>query len=321
MPKTLLALFLLTPSLIWGLTFKSDGSIVDRDGNELQSASEILKDENNSSKSSQPNIKGLNLTISVPNVKPDQIFYKNGEEIGRKVNGINVVIEKEGFPVFAGKTSIQFKVTRFDAGCNKSGNYCDERYGRSRQEYFDRYKKLQNAEYIYEWAIFFPSDYESLIYGNVIYGQMHYDDEEKGCSNAVSWWFHDRKIVSENKSALHFSNKSDPSPAYPIIDLVDELNQWHFLKLHIKYAENKKGKIRLYKNNELVKKYDDVTTLTKGCSKGFFKFGIYRNGHERYWIDGNFDDLHTQTVYYDNVYVYKPKKDERFYEDGAAEKN
>ena len=33
MPKTLLALFLLTPSLIWGLTFKSDGSIVDRDGN------------------------------------------------------------------------------------------------------------------------------------------------------------------------------------------------------------------------------------------------------------------------------------------------
>ena len=101
----------------------------------------------------------------------------------------------------------------------------------------------------------------------------------------------------------------------------DELNQWHFLKLHIKYAEDKKGKIRLYKNNELVKKYDDVTTLTSGCSKGFFKFGIYRNGHERYWIDGNFDDLHTQTVYYDNVYVYKPKKDERFNEDGAAEKN
>ena len=33
MPKTLLALFLLIPSLIWGLTFKSDGSIVDRDGN------------------------------------------------------------------------------------------------------------------------------------------------------------------------------------------------------------------------------------------------------------------------------------------------
>jgi hypothetical protein len=134
-------IFFLIPTPCWGLTFKSDGSIVDRDGNELQSASEIVNDENNSSKASQPNIKGLNLKISVPNVKPNQIFYKN---------------------------------------------------------------------------------------------------------------------------------------------------------------------------NELVKKYDDVTTLTKGCSKGFFKFGIYRNGHERYWIDGNFDNLHTQTVYYDNVYVYKPKKDERF---------
>ena len=136
--KTLLALLLLIPSLSWGLTFKSDGSIVDRDGNELQSASEIVKDENNQNYSSQPNIKGLNLTISVPNVNPDQIFYKNGKEIGRKVNGINVVREKEGFPVFAGKTSIEFKVTRFDAGCNKSGNYCDERYGRSRQEYWNR---------------------------------------------------------------------------------------------------------------------------------------------------------------------------------------
>ena len=141
---------------------------------------------------------------------------------------------------------------------------------------------------------------------------MHYDNDGKKCSNPVSWWFHDRKIVSQNISALHFSNKSDPSPAYPIIDLENELNQWHFLKIHIKYAENKKGKIRLYKNDKLVKEYDNVTTLTKGCSKGYFKIGLYRNGHERYWLDGNFDDLHTQTVYYDNIYVHKPKKEEKF---------
>ena len=43
-------IFFFIPILSWGLTFKSDGSIVDRDGNELQSASEIVKDENNSRK-------------------------------------------------------------------------------------------------------------------------------------------------------------------------------------------------------------------------------------------------------------------------------
>ena len=312
--KILLTILLLIPSLCWGLTFKSDGSIVDNDGNEIQSSSKNEEVDSITKTSSQRDIKGIKLNISNSKVKPDVIFYKNGEEVGRKVDGINIVKEKDGFPVYSGKTSIEFKVSRYDAGCNKSGDYCDAKYARSRQEYTQwPFINIKNKEYIYEWAVFFPKDYKSLLYGNVIYGQMHYDDEEKKCSNPVSWWFHDLKIVNKkNISALHFSNKSDPSPAYPIIDLENELNQWHFLKIHIKYAEDKKGKIKLYKNDKLVKEYDNVTTLTKGCSKGYFKIGIYRNGHERYWLDGNFDDLHTQTVYYDDIHVRKPKKEEKF---------
>ena len=305
---------ILIPILSWGLTFKSDGSVVDNDGNEIQPSIKNEEVNTNTKTSSQPDIKGLKFNVSNSKVKPDVIFYKNGKEVGRKVDGINIVKVKDGFPVYSGKTSIEFKVSRYDSGCNKSGDYCDAKYARSRQEYIQwPFINIKNKEYIYEWAVFFPKDYKSLLYGNVIYGQMHYDDEGKKCSNPVSWWFHDLKIVNKkNISALHFSNKSDPSPAYPIIDLENELNQWHFLKIHIKYAEDKKGKIKLYKNNKHVKEYDNVTTLTKGCSKGYFKIGIYRNGHERYWLDGNFDDLHTQTVYYDNIFVRKPKKEEKF---------
>ena len=99
---------LLIPSLCWGLTFKSDGSVVDNDGNEIQSSSKNEEVDSITKTSSQRDIKGIKFNISNSIVRPDVIFYKNGEEVGRKVDGINIVKEKDGFPVYSGKTSIEF---------------------------------------------------------------------------------------------------------------------------------------------------------------------------------------------------------------------
>ena len=94
---------ILIPILSWGLTFKSDGSVVDNDGNEIQSSRKNEEVDSNTKTLSQWDIKGIKFNISNSKVKPDVIFYKNGEEVGRKVEGINIVKEKEGFPVYRGK--------------------------------------------------------------------------------------------------------------------------------------------------------------------------------------------------------------------------
>ena len=62
--KTLLALLLLIPSLSWGLTFKSDGSVVDNDGNEIQSSSKNEEEDANTKTSSQRDIKGIKFNVS-----------------------------------------------------------------------------------------------------------------------------------------------------------------------------------------------------------------------------------------------------------------
>ena len=57
----------------------------------------------------------------------------------KKVNRIKEVKASDGFPVYEGKTSIQFTVNREDAGCGKGKSkttqiQCDGKGNRSRQE-------------------------------------------------------------------------------------------------------------------------------------------------------------------------------------------
>ena len=55
----------------------------------------------------------------------------------KKVNRIKEVKKSDGFPVYEGKTSIQFTVNREDAGCGDGTSKdleCDGKGNRSRQE-------------------------------------------------------------------------------------------------------------------------------------------------------------------------------------------
>ena len=85
---------LLIPSLSWGLTFKSDGSVVDNDGNEIQSSRKNEEVDSNTKNSSQRDIKGIKFNISNSKVKSDVIFYKNGEEVGIKIDDLFEKINK-----------------------------------------------------------------------------------------------------------------------------------------------------------------------------------------------------------------------------------
>ena len=44
------------------------------------------------------------------------------------------------------------------------------------------------------------------------------------------------------------------------------------------------------------------------CKPVYFKFGIYRYGTTEWHMHGEWDKLPDQTVYYNNVISYKPKK-------------
>ena len=85
----------------------------------------------------------------------------------KKVNRIKEVKKSDGFPVYEGKTSIQVTVNREDAGCGKGKSEklqinCDGKGNRSRQEINLGDMRLKNKEHIYEYAVYFDENYESL---------------------------------------------------------------------------------------------------------------------------------------------------------------
>ena len=124
----------------------------------------------------------------------------------KKVDRIKTVKKSDGFPVYEGKTSIQVTVNREDAGCGKfdatdkghSAGACDGKYNRSRQEYHFGEMNLKNKEYIYEWAMYFDENYESLKYNaQVIMVQMHTGDTKKCSTNSTHFWLFDTRMDGE----------------------------------------------------------------------------------------------------------------------------
>ena len=70
-----------------------------------------------------------------------------------KINRIKEVKKSDGYPVYEGKTSIQFTVNREDAGCGTGKAQttqiqCDGKGNRSRQELHLGNMKLKNKEYM-----------------------------------------------------------------------------------------------------------------------------------------------------------------------------
>ena len=236
----------------------------------------------------------------------------------KKVNRIKQVKKSDGFPVYEGDTSIQFTVNREDAGCGDGTSKdleCDGKGNRSRQELtFDREKKLNNKERIYEYAIYFDENYKPLEKGAVvILGQHHTQKYNvKGCHSCCNFWLQDNKYKGEHQYAWvsKAANAVDPV----IIGKINDLKgKWTHVKLHVLWKKDDTGRFIIYKNNEVIADLKNIKTLAETCNSGYLKLGIYRHRTIGYW-NSDWESLQDQTVYYDSIESRKPTKDEKFKE-------
>ena len=234
----------------------------------------------------------------------------------KKVNRIKQVKKSDGFPVYEGDTSIQFTVNREDAGCGDGTSKdleCDGKGNRSRQELiFDREKKLNNKERIYEYAIYFDESYEPLKKGAVvILGQHHTQKyKQKGCHSCCNFWLADSKYKGEHQYTWQSKSASGVDPV--VIGKIEDLKgKWTHVKLHVLWKKDDTGRFKIYKNNEEIADLKNIKTLADTCNSGYLKLGIYRHNTIGYWTS-DWESLPDQTVYYDSIVFRKPKKDEKF---------
>ena len=234
----------------------------------------------------------------------------------KKLNRIKEVKKSDGFPVYEGKTSIQFTVNREDAGCGKGKAQttqiqCDGKGNRSRQELHLGDMKLKNKEYIYEYAVYFDETYEPLEKGAVvIIGQMHTDNKAKGCHSCCHFWFQDFKYKGEH--VYSWASKAAYSSEPVVIGKINDLKgKWTHLKFHVLWKLDKTGRFKIYKNNKVIADLKNIKTLADTCTGGYMKMGIYRHRTIGYW-NSDWESLQDQTVYLDSIILRKPKKEEKF---------
>ena len=238
----------------------------------------------------------------------------------KKVDRIKTVKKYDGFPVYEGETSIQVTVNREDAGCGKfdstdkghTSGACDGKYNRSRQEYKlgNDKSKLKNKEYIYEWAMYFDENYESLKYNaQVIMVQMHTAPTKKCSTNSTHFWLFDTRMKGEQYYV--FGSRSGIHEPVQIGKINDLKGKWTHIKLHILYKLDNTGRYLIYKNNELIGDLKNIKTLADKCDAGYLKVGIYRWNHIGYFNNNKWEELPDQTVYYDSIKLRKPKKEEK----------
>ncbi len=234
----------------------------------------------------------------------------------KKINRIKQVKKSDGFPVFEGNTSIQVTVNREDAGCGKGKSEklqikCDGKGNRSRQEIHLGEMRLKNKEHIYEYAIYFDENYESLEKGAVVViGQMHTDNKAKGCHNCCHFWAQDTKYKGENYYT--WVSKAAYSSDPVILGKIDDLKgKWTHLKFHILWKLDETGRFRIYKDNKVIADLNNVKTLADTCTGGYMKMGIYRHRTIGYW-NSDWESLQDQRIYLDSIIFRKPKKEEKF---------
>ena len=234
----------------------------------------------------------------------------------KKINRIKEVKRSDGFPVYEGKTSIEFTVNIEDAGCGKGKAkttqiQCDGKGNRSRQEIHLGEMKLKNKEYIYEYAVYFDKNYESLEKGAVvIIGQMHTDNKAKGCHSCCHFWAQDTKYKGEHYYS--WASKAAYSSDPVIIGKIENLKgKWTHLKFHVLWKLDETGRFKIYKDNKVIADLKNIKTLADTCTGGYLKMGIYRHRTIGYW-NSDWESLQDQRVYLDSIIFRKPKKNEKF---------
>ena len=234
----------------------------------------------------------------------------------KKINRIKEVKKSDGFPVYEGETSIEVTVNREDAGCGKGKAkttqiQCDGKGNRSRQEIHLGVMKLKNKEYIYEYAVYFDKNYESLEKGAVvIIGQMHTDNKAKGCHSCCHFWAQDTKYKGEHYYS--WASKAAYSSDPVIIGKIENLKgKWTHLKFHVLWKLDETGRFKIYKDNKVIADLKNIKTLADTCTGGYLKMGIYRHRTIGYW-NSDWESLQDQRVYLDSIIFRKPKKNEKF---------
>ena len=234
----------------------------------------------------------------------------------KKINRIKEVKRSDGFPVYEGKTSIEFTGNREDDGCGKGKAkttqiQCDGKGNRSRQEIHLGEMKLKNKEYIYEYAVYFDKNYESLEKGAVvIIGQMHTDNKAKGCHSCCHFWAQDTKYKGEHYYS--WASKAAYSSDPVIIGKIENLKgKWTHLKFHVLWKLDETGRFKIYKDNKVIADLKNIKTLADTCTGGYLKMGIYRHRTIGYW-NSDWESLQDQRVYLDSIIFRKPKKNEKF---------
>jgi hypothetical protein len=234
----------------------------------------------------------------------------------KKINRIKEVKKSDGFPVYEGQTSIEVTVNREDAGCGKGKAkttqiQCDGKGNRSRQEIHLGEMKLKNKEYIYEYAIYFDKNYESLEKGAVvIIGQMHTDNKAKGCHSCCHFWAQDTKYKGEHYYS--WASKAAYSSDPVIIGKIENLKgKWTHIKFHVLWKLDETGRFKIYKDNKVIADLKNIKTLADTCTGGYVKMGIYRHKTIGYW-NSDWESLQDQRVYLDSIVFRKPKKNEKF---------
>ena len=267
----------------------------------------------------------LIISICNPAISADKFRYKDIKGFKKqnksvpvgKVDRIKEVKKSDGYPVYEGETSIQVTVNREDAGCGKGkiedakDLHCDGRGNRSRQEFNFGTMALKNKEHIYEYAIYFDENYESMQKGAVaILGQHHTDSyAKKGCHNCCHFWLQDTKYKGEHRYSWVSKSANFIDPV--VIGKIDDLKgKWTHIKLHVLWKLDKTGRFIIYKNDEVIADLKNIKTLADTCTTGYFKLGIYRHRTIGYW-NSDWESLPDQTVYYDSVVFRKPKKNEK----------
>ena len=234
----------------------------------------------------------------------------------KKINRIKEVKKSDGFPVYEGETSIEVTVNREDAGCGKGKAkttqiQCDGKGNRSRQEIHLGVMKLKNKEYIYEYAVYFDKNYESLEKGAVvIIGQMHTDNKAKGCHSCCHFWAQDTKYKGEHYYS--WASKAAYSSDPVIIGKIENLKgKWTHIKFHVLWKLDETGRFKIYKDNKVIADLKNIKTLADTCTGGYLKMGIYRHRTIGYW-NSDWESLQDQRVYLDSIIFRKPKKNEKF---------
>jgi len=191
--------------------------------------------------------------------------------------GMQVVDEKDGYPVRAGKKSIRFEVRDGDCGQDEQGGWSDCKGDRERHELSANKKdqKMSKGEYWFSWSLYFPEEHQNLWPLSNNYGQFHqqggppvfmFKELRSGYSvvRTIGDDYHEKRLIHND----------------------DMKGKWHDILINAKWSKKDNGFFKVWINDKLKYDYNGPTKTEKYV---YQKFGIYSTGVTRYINFENID--------------------------------